>query len=155
MISTAKANSILDDIFRSEGTAKRYLGFSTTTPELDKNSGIIAKFTEPNGSTGYKRVPLTEEALSEMDRASGAKTTNSKYNIAFPVPNKESMYGAATYIGVFETEKGGNPTIAAKLSEPQTLGLKATLVIYKNDFTATLKATDTTTTTDTTSNAAG
>ena len=84
-----------------------------------------------------------------MDSASGAKITNSKYNIAFPVPNKESQYGTATYIGVFETEKGGLPTIAAKLSEPQALGLKATLVLYKNDFTATLTATDTA------SNAAG
>lgn len=149
MISTAKADSILNDIFRSEGNAKRYLGFSTTTPELNKDTGVITKFTEPAESTGYKRVPLTEAALSEMDRASGAKITNSKYNIAFPVPNKESQYGAATYIGVFETEKGGNPTIAAKLSAPQALGLKATLVIYKNDFTATLTATDTA------SNAAG
>ena len=143
MISTAKADSILNDIFRSEGNAKRYLGFSTTTPELNKDTGVITKFTEPNESTGYKRVPLTEEALSAMDSASGAKITNSKYNIAFPVPNKESQYGAATYIGVFEKEKGGSPTIAAKLSEPQTLGLKATLVVYKNDFTATLTATDT------------
>lgn len=149
MISTAKADSILNDIFRSEGNAKRYLGFSTTTPELNKDTGVITKFTEPAESTGYKRVPLTEAALSEMDRASGAKITNSKYNIAFPVPNKESQYGAATYIGVFETEKGGNPTIAAALSAPQALGLKATLVIYKNDFTATLTATDTA------SNAAG
>ena len=149
MISTAKADSILNDIFRSEGTAKRYLGFSTTTPELDKNTGVITNFTEPAESTGYKRVPLTEEALSEMDRASGAKIKNSKYNIAFPVPNKESQYGAATYIGVFETENGGDPTIAAKLSAPQTLGPKTTLVLYKNDFTATLTATDTA------SNAAG
>ena len=149
MISAAKADSILNDIFRSEGTAKRYLGFSSTTPELDKDTGVIAKFTEPNSSTGYKRVPLTEEALSAMDSASGAKIKNSTYNIAFPVPNKESQYGTATYIGVFEQDEGGNPTIAAKLSEPQALGLKATLVIYKNDFTATLKATDTA------SNAAG
>ena len=149
MISTAKANSILDGLFRSEGTAKRYLGFSTTTPELNKDTGVITKFTEPNESTGYKRVPLTEEALSAMDRASGAKIKNSKYNIAFPIPNKDSQYGAATYIGVFETDIGGEPTIAAKLSEPQTLGPKSTLVLYKNDFTATLTATDTA------SNAAG
>ena len=148
MISAAKADSILNDIFRSEGNAKRYLGFSTTTPQLN-DSGVITNFMEPAESTGYKRVPLTEEALSEMDRASGAKITNSKYNIAFPVPNKESQYGSAVYIGVFEVDKGGTPTIAAKLSEPQTLGPKSTLVIYKNDFTATLKATDTA------SNAAG
>ena len=149
MISAAKADSILNDIFRSEGTAKRYLGFSTTTPELDKNTGAITKFTEPNESTGYKRVPLTDEALSSMDAASGAQIKNGTYNIAFPVPNKESQYGAATYIGVFETERGGSPTIAAKLSEPQTLGPKSTLVLYKNDFTATMTATDTA------SNAAG
>ncbi len=147
MISTAKADSILNDIFRSEEKVIRYLGFSSTTPAL--SGGVITNFTEPNESTGYKRVPLTEEALSAMDSASGGTITNSKYNIAFPVPNKESQYGAAAYIGVFETEKGGKPTIAAKLSQPQTLGLKATLVIYKNDFTATLTATDTA------SNAAG
>ena len=147
MISTAKANSILDSIFRSEEKKVRYLGFSSTTPEL--SGGVITKFTEPNPATGYKRVPLTDEALSSMDAASGAQIKNGTYNIAFPVPNKESMYGAATYIGVFEVDKGGEPTIAAKLSQPQTLGLKATLVIYKNDFTATLEATDTA------SNAAG
>ena len=149
MISAAKADSILNDIFRSEGTAKRYLGFSTTTPEIDKDTGAITKFTEPNDLTGYKRVPLTEEALSAMDSASGAQIKNSTYNIAFPVPNKDSQYGTATHIGVFEREKGGNPTIAAKLSAPQDLGLKATLVLYKNDFTATMTATDTA------SNAAG
>lgn len=148
MISTAKADSILNGIFRSEENAKRYLGFSTTTPSLGTN-GQISNFTEPDASTGYKRVPLTEEALSAMDAASGAQIKNGTYNIAFPVPNKESQYGTATHIGVFEVEKGGTPTITAALSAPQALGLKATLVLYKNDFTATLTATDTA------SNAAG
>ena len=148
MISTAKANSILDGLFRSEGTAIRYLGFSSTTPSLGTN-GQISNFTEPAASTGYKRVPLTDEALSSMDAASGAQIKNGTYNIAFPVPNKESQYGTATHIGVFEVATGGTPTITAALSAPQTLGLKATLVLYKNDFTATLTATDTA------SNAAG
>lgn len=147
MISETKANSILNSIFRSEEKVVRYLGFSSTEPVL--SGGVITNFKEPAETTGYKRVPLTEEALSAMDAASGATIKNSKYNIAFPVPNKESQYGAAAYIGVFETEKGGEPTIAAKLSQPQDLGLKSTLVLYKNDFTATLTATDTA------SNAAG
>lgn len=148
MISTAKANSILDSLFRSEDKVMRYLGFSSTTPSLGTN-GQISNFTEPDASTGYKRVPLTEEALSAMDAASGAQIKNGTYNIAFPVPNKESQYGTATHIGVFDVATGGTPTITAALSEPQTLGLKATLVLYKNDFTATLTATDTA------SNAAG
>ena len=148
MISTAKANSILDDLFRSEDNVMRYLGFSSTTPSLGTN-GQISNFTEPAASTGYKRVPLTDEALSSMDAASGAQIKNGTYNIAFPVPNKDSQYGTATHIGVFEVATGGTPTITAALSEPQTLGLKATLVLYKNDFTATLTATDTA------SNAAG
>ena len=148
MISTAKANSILDGLFRSEDNVMRYLGFSSTTPSLGTN-GQISNFTEPAASTGYKRVPLTDEALSSMDAASGAQIKNGTYNIAFPVPNKDSQYGTATHIGVFEVATGGTPTITAALSEPQTLGLKATLVIYKNDFTATLTATDTA------SNAAG
>ena len=148
MISTAKANSILDDLFRSKDNVMRYLGFSSTTPSLGTN-GQISNFTEPAASTGYKRVPLTDEALSSMDAASGAQIKNGTYNIAFPVPNKESQYGTATHIGVFEVATGGTPTITAALSAPQTLGLKATLVLYKNDFVATLTATDTA------SNAAG
>ena len=84
-----------------------------------------------------------------MDAASGAQIKNGTYNIAFPVPNKDSQYGTATHIGVFEVATGGTPTITAALSAPQTLGLKATLVLYKNDFVATLTATDTA------SNAAG
>ena len=148
MISTAKANSILDGLFRSEDNVMRYLGFSSTTPSLGTN-GQISNFTEPAASTGYKRVPLTDEALSSMDAASGAQIKNGTYNIAFPVPNKESQYGTATHIGVFEVATGGTPTITAALSAPQTLGLKATLVLYKNDFVATLTATDTA------SNAAG
>ena len=148
MISTAKANSILDGLFRSEDKVMRYLGFSSTTPQLS-GSGLITNFTEPAASTGYKRVPLTDEALSSMDAASGAQIKNGTYNIAFPVPNKDSQYGTATHIGVFEVATGGTPTITAALSEPQTMGLKATLVLYKNDFIATLTATDTA------SNAAG
>ena len=148
MISTAKANSILDGLFRSEDNVMRYLGFSSTTPSLGTN-GQISNFTEPAASTGYKRVPLTDEALSSMDAASGAQIKNGTYNIAFPVPNKDSQYGTATHIGVFEVATGGTPTITAALSETQTLGLKATLVLYKNDFIATLTATDTA------SNAAG
>ena len=147
MISTDKANYILNGIF-GRGITNCYLGFSTTPPQLN-DSGVISNFTEPDASTGYKRVPLTDEALSSMDAASGAKIKNGKYNIAFPVPNKESQYGTATHIGVFEVATGGTPTITAALSAPQALGLKATLVLYKNDFTATLTATDTA------SNAAG
>ena len=147
MISTDKANYILNGIF-GRGITNCYLGFSTTPPQLN-DSGVISNFTEPDPSTGYKRVPLTDEALSSMDAASGAQIKNGTYNIAFPVPNKESQYGTATHIGVFEVATGGTPTITAALSEPQPLGLKATLVLYKNDFTATLTATDTA------SNAAG
>ena len=141
MISTAKANSILDGLF-GKGASNCYLGFSTTTPSLGTN-GQISNFTEPAASTGYKRVPLTDEALSSMDAASGAQIKNGTYNIAFPVPNKDSQYGTATHIGVFEVATGGTPTITAALSAPQALGLKATLVLYKNDFTATLTATET------------
>ena len=147
MISTAKANSILDGLF-GKGASNCYLGFSTTTPSPGTN-GQISNFTEPAASTGYKRVPLTDEALSSMDAASGAQIKNGTYNIAFPVPNKDSQYGTATHIGVFEAATGGTPTITAALSASQTLGLKATLVLYKNDFVATLTATDTA------SNAAG
>ncbi len=143
MIATTKANEILDDLFRTQGTSKRYLGFSSTTPTLGAD-GTIGNFTEPAASTGYRRVLMDAAAQSGMDAAANAAIKNGTYNITFAVPNKDQQYGSATHIGVFETETGGKPTLTAALSEAQTLGLKTTLVLYKNDLTATLTATETT-----------
>ena len=58
--------------------------------------------------------------------------------------SESNAYGICDYFGVFEVATGGTPTITAALSEPQTLGLKATLVLYRNDFIATLTAHETT-----------
>ena len=147
MISTEKANEILNDLFRPNGTSGvKYLGFSTTEPSLS-TSGTIDNFAEPADSTGYIRLELGDggESLG-LNAASGAKITNTKYNLSFPVPDKGKSYGSAVAIGFFGGKTGGAPYFVAKLKEPVALGTKATLVIYKNDFTTTLTATETTNT---------
>ena len=150
MIETQRANSILDKLLRekttvttSEGTIEipKYLGFSTTEPVLA--NGIITNFTEPAPDTGYLRLQISEDAGADLDSASGAKITNSKYNLAFPVPDKGKQYGSAVAIGFFDSKDADKPYFTAKLKQAQTLGLKTTLVIYKNDFSTTLTATDT------------
>ena len=149
MISTERANSILDTLLRersettSTGTTKipKYLGFSTTEPVLA--NGIITNFTEPAASTGYLRLQMSEDAGSALNPAAGAKITNKDYNLAFPVPDKGQQYGSAVAIGFFDSKDAPNPYFTAKLKQAQTLGLKTTLVIYKNDFSTTLTATET------------
>ena len=149
MISTERAHSILDTLLRersettSTGTTKipKYLGFSTTEPVLA--NGIITNFTEPAASTGYLRLQMSEDAGSALNPAAGAKITNKDYNLAFPVPDKEQQYGSAVAIGFFDSKDAPKPYFTAKLKQAQTLGLKTTLVIYKNDFSTTLTATET------------
>lgn len=154
MIATQRANSILDKLLRekttvttSEGTIQipKYLGFSTTEPVLGED-GSITNFTEPAAITGYLRLQISEDAGADLDSASGAKITNSKYNFAFPVPDKGQQYGSAVAIGFFDSKDAPQPYFTAKLKQAQTLGLKTTLVIYKNDFSTTLTATETTAT---------
>lgn len=148
MIATERANSILDTLLRagvaSDGktVAPKYLGFSTTEPTLGTD-GSIANFTEPAASTGYLRLRMIEDAGSSLNPADGAKITNAKYNLAFPVPDKGQQYGSAVAIGFFDSKDAAKPYFVAKLKQAQTLGLKTTLVIYKNDFSTTLTATET------------
>ena len=150
MISTERANSILDTLLRevsvttSTSTTKipKYLGFSTTEPVLG-GDGSITNFTEPAASTGYHRLQMSEDAGSALNPAAGAKITNKDYNLAFPVPDKGQQYGSAVAIGFFDSKDDPKPYFTAKLKQAQTLGLKTTLVIYKNDFSTTLTATET------------
>ena len=144
MIETERANHILDGLlYTSPGTSPNYLGFSTTEPTLGED-GSITNFTEPEDSTGYRRIQMSEDAGTNLNPADGAKITNKDYNIAFPVPNKGQQYGSAVAIGFFNSKGAVKPYFTAKLKQAQTLGLKTTLVIYKNDFSTTLTATETT-----------
>ena len=150
MISTERANSILDTLLRggsvttSTGTTEipKYLGFSTTEPTKGED-GSITNFTEPAASTGYLRLRMSEDAGSSLNPAAGAKITNKDYNLAFPVPDKGQQYGSAVAIGFFDSKDAPKPYFTAKLKQAQTLGLKTTLVIYKNDFSTTMTATET------------
>lgn len=143
MLETPRANGILNELLRSpEGEGSYYLGFSSTEPTLGED-GRITNFTEPAASTGYRRIKLSTENYAILDLAANSAIKNSMYNLAFPVPNKGQQYGSAKAIGFFTSESGGKPYFTAMLKAEQTLGLKTTLVIYKNDFTTTLTATET------------
>ena len=143
MIATQRANGILNELLRSpEGEGSYYLGFSSTEPTLS-STGAITNFTEPAAATGYRRIKLSAENYAILDPAANSAIKNSTYNLAFPVPNKGQQYGSAKAIGFFTSESGGTPYFTAMLTAEQTLGLKTTLVIYKNDFSTTLTATET------------
>lgn len=150
MIATAKANSILNTLLRAGSTTigeetvalPKYLGFSSTEPTLS-DSGVITNFTEPDAATGYQRIKMDADHSSALDAAAGATIKNGTYNLAFPVPNKDQQYGSAKAIGFFDSADAANPYFTAMLTEEHTLGLKTTLVIYKNDFSTTLTATET------------
>ena len=143
MIATQRANGILNELLRSSGgEAPYYLGFSSTEPTLD-STGAITNFTEPAAATGYRRIKLSAENYAILDPAANSAIKNSTYNLAFPFPNKGQQYGSAKAIGFFTSESGGTPYFTAMLTAEQTLGLKTTLVIYKNDFSTTLTATET------------
>lgn len=150
MIATERANSILNTLLRagvaSDGKteeAPKYLGFSTTEPTLGTD-GSITNFTEPAASTGYFRLQMSADAGADLNSAENAKITNKDYNLAFPVPDKGQQYGKAVAIGFFDSKDAAKPYFTAKLKQEQTLGLKTTLVVYKNDFSTTLTATDVT-----------
>ena len=143
MIETPRANGILNELLRSpEGGGSYYLGFSSTEPTLS-TTGDITNFTEPAADTGYRRIKMSAENYAILDSAANSAIKNSTYNLAFPVPNKGQQYGSAVAIGFFISKDAGKPYFTAKLKQAQTLGLKTTLVIYKNDFTTTLTATET------------
>lgn len=143
MIATSYANDILNRLLKgTDSGSYKYLGFSTTVPELNTD-GTIKNFTEPEASTGYHRLEMSVLQESWLDPAANATIKNTTYNLAFPVPNKGQQYGSAKAIGFFESKTAEKPYFVANLTEEVTLGLKATLVIYKNDFTTTLTATET------------
>ena len=142
MIATSYANNILDNLHKGSAGEFKFLGFSTTAPALDTD-GTIKNFTEPAASTGYHRLEMSQEQESWLDPAANSTIKNTTYNLAFPVPNKGQQYGSAKAIGFFESNTAQKPYFVANLTEEVMLGLKATLVIYKNDFSTTLTATET------------
>ena len=142
MIATSYANGILNKLLKGDAAEFKFLGFSTTVPALDAD-GTIKSFTEPDPSTGYHRLEMSKGQESWLDPAANATIKNTTYNLAFPVPNKGQQYGSAKAIGFFESKTAQKPYFVANLTAEVTLGLKTTLVIYKNDFTTTLTSTET------------
>lgn len=130
MLNKTTINGILDDLY--DGT---YLGFSTAAP-TGYDAGQVTSFPEPASSTGYQRIEC------QMDAASDGVKKNGSQNLEWPAPNEGQSYGQATHIGVFSAKTGGLPIGAIPLSEAVSLGLKNTLVIYKNKFTASMTVTD-------------
>lgn len=128
MLNKTTINGILDNLYD-----KAYLGFSTATP-TGYDDGDITEFPEPPASTGYKRIKC------EMTAASNGVKKNSEKNLEWPAPDEGQSYGQATHIGIFGAS--GDLLGAIPLTTPVTLGLKNTLIIYKNKFTASMTVTD-------------
>ena len=145
MVSTNVRNNILNALysqFGSGGTSliptsnSCYLGFSTAAPTINAE-GECTAFTEPAASTGYKRLK------AEMDAAASGSITNGAVNLTWDAPNEGQQFGKATHIGLFSAQTGGLPIAVFALTSEVTLGLKNTLILYKNDFTTTRTATET------------
>ncbi len=130
MLNKTTINGILDDLYDG-----KYLGFSTATP-TGYDAGQITAFAEPASGTGYQRIACV------MAAASNGEKKNSTANLVWPAPNEGQSFGQATHIGIFSAKTGGTPIGAIPLSEAVTLGLKNTLIIYKNKFTASMTVTD-------------
>lgn len=130
MLNKTTINGILNDLYDG-----KYLGFSTAAPG-GYDAGKITSFPEPASSTGYQRIEC------QMDAAADGVKKNGSHNLEWPAPNEGQSYGQATHIGIFTAKTGGTPIEAIPLAEAVTLGLKNTLIIYKNKFTASMTVTD-------------
>ena len=144
MLNTTVGNNILNAFFGKATSTdiiptgrSCYLGFSTTAPTVGA-SGDITAFTEPASSTGYKRLK------AEMDNASNCVITNGSVNLTWDAPNEGQQFGQATHIGLFANEGTELPIMAFELASVVTLGLKATLILYKGKLKVTLTTSETT-----------
>ena len=64
--------------------------------------------------------------------------------LAFHMPDfPADDYFTAVAVGIMSAQIGGLPIAVFALTSEVTLGLKNTLILYKNDFTTTLTATET------------
>ncbi len=149
MLSAKVRNNFLNALygkFGSGGTAlistsnSCYLGFSTSAPTISA-SGECTTFTEPDASTGYRRLK------AEMDAAVSGSITNGSVNLMWGAPNEGQQFGKATHIGLFKAQTGSDLPIAVfPLESEVTLGLKNTLILYKGKLTTTFVAEETATT---------
>lgn len=146
MISTNLANNILNAFYGRFGAGGAaliptsnacYLGFSNAAPTFSE-AGECTAFPEPAASTGYKRLK------AEMDAAAAGSITNGSTNLTWDAPNEGQQFGKATHIGLFSAETGGLPIMVMALTAEVTLGLKNTLILYKDKLTTSLTATDAT-----------
>lgn len=94
----------------------QYIGFSTTAPTIDAEN-----ITEPESSTGYKRIPI------------GTMTTDGD-GVAYNV--NEIIYDGAIepienikWLVIFSTVTRGTPLMAEQLAEPMTINPGETLIL--------------------------
>lgn len=111
MFTTAKANSILNDVFKgspegASGTDFVYIGLSSTEPSEDGTN-----FTEPEASsaTGYHRG----EIGSKMGNASNRQIQNT--SVCYMSLLRTDL-GPVGYFGLFTTKTGGEPFFCGPLT---------------------------------------
>lgn len=107
MITRARANTILDDLFRPDnGKTTIYIGLATNEAVPDENGN---NFKEPSSANGYKR-----SKLDVMTSASDGQTQNS--DIIFFALSREAGWGTITHFGVFTAQSGGTPYYTGELT---------------------------------------
>jgi len=127
MITRAKANSLLEQLFWSESvvsgkTTKSYyyLALSTTTPNPDGSN-----FTEPSIPSGAQDDSGNNITVNEYQRVSlegviGTAANAIIKNIAIAFFNEAEHYGwgTITHFGIFTSKTGGTPIFYGELSTP-------------------------------------
>lgn len=69
-------------------------------------------FTEPAGTTGYARVPVTRDVATFPATTTGTVTNS----VPFAFPSPTANWGTATHFGLFDAAAGGAAVIVAPLS---------------------------------------
>lgn len=126
MITTYLADKVLDFIIGNEssitdGTKECWLGFSTTTPNID---GTNFREPDPTACPSYERVRLHVNSES-----SASKWTNKWGTVANAMVEnndeictneclEESGWGTFTHFGLFDSAKGGKLLAFDLLTDP-------------------------------------
>ncbi len=100
--------------------ATLYFGLSTTTPARDGSN-----VTEPNGSTGYARVALSNGDKTNFTTASGTGSVTTLTAVTFP--ESTASQGVLTYGVIYDALTSGNLWFYDVLTPSRTVDINTTL----------------------------
>ena len=149
MIIYSIANTLLNEFFargdRSSlipTSAACYIGMSTTVPTVN-DSGIIANFTEPASTTGYRRARLglyNNENTWLMDAAKKGSITNGSNFIFFDEATVgQGGFGELKWFGLFSAQTEGSPILAGELTSPVTVPAGNVLIFRPKNLTVSME----------------